>query len=509
MTDHSNDYRHPADTNLRSVHKAMEYNALGQPILRTSTANDVGAYSFSGESSFVPITPIIQISSYEGLRERDIQRYTGGGGTVTENGDILVSSSSTVGSYAVYRSRRFIPYRTGQANQAKLLAKFDTPVAGTQQRIGIANQEAGYYIGYNGTSFQFLHTTGGTVETQQLTLSNVSSGDQTLTITLNGTAYTVDIANADSLATIASKIVLEFEDTDVWQVNAYDNKVVFLSGSLGDLTGTFSFSSTGNVTGVFTENVAGVAATDEWEDLDQTPEGWEPQGYYNYMFKYSWTGVRVFVFVNNDWYLLKDHLHNTSELPVRKPVFKITTVAYNTGGGAPVTVHNAGMFGAIEGSQEITGFTNGGAHTRTSLAKDVYHHIMSIQNPYVNHENNKLNLRSIRIMDLTVATQSTDPVQFYIFFNQNLASGNYFDWASVTGVDGIKRYQESRTAAPFDVTGDAPIIALTSGLTGSGSQFNLLPYNLIVPPGTHISLVAFSTNSMSKVTIAGTWGDIG
>jgi hypothetical protein len=35
-TDHSNDYRHPADSNLRSVHKAMEYNQAGEPILRTT-----------------------------------------------------------------------------------------------------------------------------------------------------------------------------------------------------------------------------------------------------------------------------------------------------------------------------------------------------------------------------------------------------------------------------------------------------------------------------------------
>ena len=35
-SDYSNDYRHPADSNLKSVHKAMEYNQAGEPILRTS-----------------------------------------------------------------------------------------------------------------------------------------------------------------------------------------------------------------------------------------------------------------------------------------------------------------------------------------------------------------------------------------------------------------------------------------------------------------------------------------
>ena len=36
MSDYANDYRHPADSNLKSVHKAMEYNQAGEPIIRTS-----------------------------------------------------------------------------------------------------------------------------------------------------------------------------------------------------------------------------------------------------------------------------------------------------------------------------------------------------------------------------------------------------------------------------------------------------------------------------------------
>jgi hypothetical protein len=466
--------------------------------------------SYLGEHSSVPIIPIIQVSSYEGLRERDTQSYSAGGGSVTENGDVLVSCSSTPGSYAVYRSRKFLPYRTGQSNIAKIVGKFDTAVAGTQQRMGVANQESGYYIGYNGTDFQFLHTRGGLAETQELTLSNVSSGNQTLTITLDGTAYTVAISNNDSLATIASKISLEFTDNDAWQVDNYDNKVVFLAGSLGNKTGTFSFSSTGNVTGVFVEKVAGSDADDEWLAFDSLPAGFSPQNYNNFMFKYSWLGVRVYVFMPDGWYKIMDHVHTPrTELPVYKPVFKITCVAYNTGGASGVTLHNSGIYGAIEGEQNITSFTNGGATTKTGLAKDLYHHIMSIQNPYVNHNNDKLNLRSIRFMDLSVSSQSTDPVELYIFFNGQLADDATFDWASVSGIDGLKRYAESRVEAEFDVTGDAPIVALTTGLTGSGQQFDLLPYNLILPPGTHMSLVAKSTNSMSKLAIAGTWGDIG
>ena len=36
MSDYANDYRHPADTNLKKLHTAMEYNQAGEPIIRTS-----------------------------------------------------------------------------------------------------------------------------------------------------------------------------------------------------------------------------------------------------------------------------------------------------------------------------------------------------------------------------------------------------------------------------------------------------------------------------------------
>jgi hypothetical protein len=34
----STDYQHPQETNLLNLHKAMEYNDLGQPVIRTAIA---------------------------------------------------------------------------------------------------------------------------------------------------------------------------------------------------------------------------------------------------------------------------------------------------------------------------------------------------------------------------------------------------------------------------------------------------------------------------------------
>src|SRR6056300_735260 len=43
-------YAHPQETNLLNVHKAMEYNALGQPIIRTVQSSS--GYEPSGTDAF-------------------------------------------------------------------------------------------------------------------------------------------------------------------------------------------------------------------------------------------------------------------------------------------------------------------------------------------------------------------------------------------------------------------------------------------------------------------------
>ncbi len=508
LNPNSTNYFHSYEPNTNDLTMAMDYNAAGEPIIRT-VASDAGSDTFFGGNYAIPLLPVIQLNSYEGIKERNTQVYESGGGSVGENGDVLVSCSSTLGSYAVYRSLRFIPYRAGQSSVARILGKFGTPVAGTQQRLGVANQENGYYVGYNGTDFQFLHSYGGIAEQWELDINNTANANQTITLTLNGTAYTIAILNGDTVNTIAQKISLELNGV-VWLTVQVDDKVELLSGSLGDLTGTFSFTSTGNVTGTLTEKVSGVAATDSWEDIT-LPVWLDPTEYHHWQFQYAWQGVRVFALneLTGRWTLIIEHLPGTcdvggSNLMVTNPSFKTTAVAYNTGGASGVTMHVSSFAGFIEGEEAITAYTHGGGVTQTSMSSNTYWHIMSIQNPFVT-ENDKINYRSIRFLDLTVAVQCNDPVELYIFFNGQPVAPAVFNFISYPD----RLYSADVTKKEFDHTLDTPVTALIAGITGSNSQFDLRPYNLVLPPGAHMSLVAYSTNSLNKVTIGGTWSQIG
>ena len=52
MSDYANDYRHPADTNLKKLHTAMEYNQAGEPIIRTSGGSFDYAINISAGQQF-------------------------------------------------------------------------------------------------------------------------------------------------------------------------------------------------------------------------------------------------------------------------------------------------------------------------------------------------------------------------------------------------------------------------------------------------------------------------
>lgn len=508
------DYTHPSDPNLNELHRSMGYNTAGQPIVRTLASGN----TIFGEPYSIPLVPAIQVNSYDGIRIRDTQTYTAGGGSVAQDeSSILVSCTSTLGSYGVYRSQKFIPYNVGQSNIARILAKFDTPVAGTSQRVGIGNQENGYFIGYSGSAdsggaadaLKFLHMYNANAEVWELALTNTANAGQTVTLVLNSVTYTIAILNNDTAVTAAAKIAayLNANSSNAWTCSQVDNKVILL-GAVANLTGTFTYASSGNITGTLTVKVEGKAATNEWESIT-LPANIDLTKYNQWQFQYNWTGIVVSV-QNPDTGVFEFVYRHTvaddtsTELPVTKPAFKITTVCYNVGGAAGVTLSVAGLFGAVEGEQVITKFTNGGGNTLASLASGSYWHIMSIQNPYVDPASYKLNFRSIEFLDLTASVQCNDPVQIFIYFNQPKDTGYNFNFTSVTG----RTYQADITDGKLDVTQDTPVVALVVGINGS-AQFNLQDYHLSLPPGAHMSLVAYSTATLQKVTIAGVWRTMG
>ena len=77
-------YWHPQETNLLNLHKAMEYNSLGQPVIRTTsgaapTANDAfGRLRVSN--------PLTLFDSFYRYNDNDkFNEYTNGTASITSN----------------------------------------------------------------------------------------------------------------------------------------------------------------------------------------------------------------------------------------------------------------------------------------------------------------------------------------------------------------------------------------------------------------------------------------
>ncbi len=85
------------------------------------------------------------------------------GGTVTQASAMaVVGTSTTTASTALLRSRQHARYRAGLGGLSRFTALFTSPVAATEQYIGLADEvgssaafKNGFMVGYDGTTFGF------------------------------------------------------------------------------------------------------------------------------------------------------------------------------------------------------------------------------------------------------------------------------------------------------------------------------------------------------------------
>lgn len=477
----------------------------------TGTANVAfppGATSLLGELYSAVITPTNAVDAMHGLDTEEMQTYIGGGGNVTTANNVFeCSTTSTVGSYAVARTKHFNPFRPGESMIGRWLTKFDTPQADTSQRIGLNNQEQGYYIGYNGTTFGILRVHGGKTPVYRVTVTSYT-GAQTVTLTLNSVAYTINVAAGETTGQVAQQICLaDFGGN--WLCNQRDNTVEFLyAGAPGPLNGTFSITSSRTMVASVATVTTGVAATNTWY-LDGGVEGFvkpswlTPTNYCSYAIKYLWAITAFYaVNFNTGQYEQIFRIGTTSDLPVENPTFKAATVAFNTGGSVPVTTKTAAMFTAVEGVEQLVTTTRSAAVTQSTLAQNVLHHIMSIQNPYT--FNGEINTRQVNALDLTVSFQCNDPSQIYIYMDAPLATGVH-DFVSQDG-----RLATISTAVGTVSDGPTyfPLLSFIVGTTGTTTQFNLTTYRFVIPPGSTMTLAAYSTASINKASASMTWHNV-
>lgn len=511
----STNYQHSWEPNLSDLHVAMDYNSGGQPMLRVSPGEaGSGTVSAFGEPYAISIVPVIQLDAIYGFDALQMQQYSGSGGAVTyPNSTFRCSTSSTAGSYAVVRSRRFIRYRPGQGAMARAAVMYGTPASDTVQRWGMHNQEQGYSFGYNGTQFGILHSYGGKAHIETFTLASYSGLAQNFTFVLNGVSYVVAITAGQSTAGVCAQIArATFAG---WSVEATDSQVIFLSDAVAPQSGTFSFTASGTASGTLTQTRAGVTPTNSWtyqtdwniDPCDGTGEStvhidWSKFNVLQIQMQWLGAGAVTFSIQNpNSGQMMPIHRQLWSNyqttLHLEDPNLKITCAAYSLGSTTPVTLTIGSWMGAVEGTYESVYYPRSRGVIKKTLTQDVVHHLISIKNPIV--EGGKINTREIRIQDISAAVDSTDPVIFYFFIETALTTGNHI-WNPLP--NAISDY--SIETGTFSLTTDTAIAGFTVGVDGSG-QFDLTRYNVKLAPGMICSVAAYSESSVAKISANLVW----
>jgi len=162
-SDYSNDYRHPADSNLKSVHKAMEYNALGQPVLRTT--GSVAEYNTTGNTNTAidafgrqrvsePFTVFDNTFRYgDDTRTWGISTAGSGSSDPRENERSIQMSVTDASGDRVYReTKRVFQYQPGKSQLIMNTFVMNEGKANLRQRVGYFGNENGIFLELDGTT---------------------------------------------------------------------------------------------------------------------------------------------------------------------------------------------------------------------------------------------------------------------------------------------------------------------------------------------------------------------
>jgi hypothetical protein len=255
---------------------------------------------------------------------------------------------------------------------------------------------------------------------------------------------------------------------------------------------------------------AGVTPTAEWTYQDEwngTPVSFDPRYLNVYGVDFRWLGAGIVRFFMEDpatgamTLVHTQRYASTSNIPhVNNPSFRVglsTGQRAGTTATGNATVTSASMMSGIQGTIVQSVYSQSwSALDATTRPQNTMHHLLSIHNPY--SKAGKLNTQEYIMEDLTVALQSTDPSVIYLFINGtpstplvfNAMPGSYATW--------------STTEATYSTATDQPVTVFTVGIDGN-SQFNLIPYRLVLNPGDTLDICVYSTNSITNSAVGITW----
>lgn len=155
-TENSTNYEHPQESNLLNIHKSMEYNVLGQPVLRTTLGPTAG----DAFGRFRVSQPYTLFDSFHRYQDNGrISQYTTGTSTSTHSltEGLITMSIGTGTSDAIYReSSKIFSYQPGKSLLILQTCVMGLAQPGKRTRFGYFDTSNGFYLERNGTEIYFV-----------------------------------------------------------------------------------------------------------------------------------------------------------------------------------------------------------------------------------------------------------------------------------------------------------------------------------------------------------------
>lgn len=153
----STNYEHPWEPNLADLHQVMEYNSLGQPVLRTTSgASPTASDAFGRLRVSNPLTLFDSFHRYNDNGK--ISTYTSGtaSAVANSNGGHIDCTVGTASGDKVYReSNRVFAYQPGKSLQILTTFCMAPGKTNLRQRIGYFDTTNGVFLEQDGTQLSF------------------------------------------------------------------------------------------------------------------------------------------------------------------------------------------------------------------------------------------------------------------------------------------------------------------------------------------------------------------
>lgn len=470
---------------------------------------------------------VFQADAVYGLNPSQVQTTVGnaaGGAssaTVTGTSNLFKCLTGTTAySFSTIQSRKRLRYRPGQGVVGRFAGYFISPTANKILVAGFGTAEAGFYFGYNGTSYGILYVTGGVRAIRTLTVTTASTATNNYNVVLNG-ATAVNVTATNNASTVKTAYEISKGTYPGWTAQAIGSTVVFLASDAGPKNGVYSLAQSGAATpaaGTFANTLTGVASTDTWipqASWNGDPlDGNGPSGYtinpltgnvYQIGIQYLGFGSISFQVevtspdANNSTFVTVHTIkyQNTStSTSVSQPSFPFTMAAYSAGSVVDGGVAVGSFAGFNEGQRILAGPRMSYERTSTAVTTGAYYALETIANALV--FNGRANQSVVNLVSWGACHDDATPVTMYLIKNATLiGTPNFTAWSpqSSTLVD--------TAATTCTITDNSQILyQLPVGQGGSVLvNFNLTTDEISLQPGETLTLAAQTVTGTATYTL--------